>query len=75
MRNDDEKKFVKDFFEFIETESEETFEELKEELEQEGIDVDAAYTRFQGKLSKLIQKRKAEVREKEKAEMHKKWCS
>lgn len=69
MNKDDGKKFLKNLFEFLDSDSGESLEELKEELKEEGIDFDAAKSRLQGTFSKLIQKRKAEIREQGRKQM------
>jgi hypothetical protein len=69
MNNDDEKKFLKNLFDFLDSDSGESLEELKENLKEEEIDFDIAKSRLQKTFSKLIQKRKTEIREQEKKQM------
>lgn len=69
MNKDDEKKFLNNLFEFLGSDSGETLEELREELKEDGIDFDAAEARLQETFSKLIKKRKTEVRELERKRM------
>lgn len=69
MNKDDNKKFLNDFFEFLESDSGESLDELKDELKEVGIDFDASKARLQDTLSKLIQKRKSEIRGQERKQM------
>lgn len=69
MNEDDEKKFLKNLFDFLDSDSGESFDELKADLKEEGIDFGAAKSRLQDTFSQLIQKKKTEDREKERKQM------
>lgn len=63
MNKDNEKKFLENLFEFLDGDSGESLEELKDELKEEGIDLDAAEAKLQEIFSKLVENKKSEVRE------------
>ena len=53
MDKDDEKKFLKNLFDFLDSDSGESLEELKEGLREEGIDFDTVNARLKVTLGKL----------------------
>ena len=69
MNTNDDKKFLRNLFNFLDSDSGETLEELKDELKEEGVDFDSAEARLQETFSKLIQKRKTEMQEQDRKQM------
>jgi len=69
MGKEKEKKSLESLFEFLESDSEESLDGLKEELKEDGVDFEAAEVRLQEIFSRATQKKKVEIRAKEKERM------
>lgn len=69
MNKDENKNFLNNLFQFLDSNSDETLEELKEELREDGIDFDSAKVKLQETFSKLIKQKKNKIREQDRRQM------